>query len=374
MDLNNEWEMFNENPEMELDYKSEHDSLSVSLYPGSHDKIGSEIHQVLCSPLYISTKTKIAYFKISEILKIQELFWNIPIISYHEPKEGILKKQIKITTMNENELKTIKTKLQDVQVKQVHVISDTIYNANKDKKHIQKISVGISKKDITCIRMKQKSVFYNCFALVVRVFDKTDKEYKEVHVKVFNTGKMEIPGIQNHDTLMCAIKMVFQTITNIMQKNIGYHPKTIDKLLHIETVLINANFNCGFYVKRESMYNLLRHDYNIVSLYDPCSYPGIQSKFYYNNNKSIQDGQCKCLEKCNKKSGECTEISFMIFRTGSALIVGHCSEAVIFCIYEFLKNVFKKNYSLLHDGVVDVDAKKKKTRKLKRNIVVVSSE
>ena len=47
MDLNNEWEMFNENPEMELDYKSEHDSLSVSLYPGSHDNIGSEIHQVL---------------------------------------------------------------------------------------------------------------------------------------------------------------------------------------------------------------------------------------------------------------------------------------------------------------------------------------
>lgn len=368
MDLNNEWELFMENPEMELhtNTSSQHQNIE------NNGSIVSHKTEVKCSPLFISTKTKIAHFPMNGLLNIHDLFWKIPIISYHEPKEGIIKKQIKITTLHDTELNKIKERLETIDVKQVHVISDTIYNANKDKKHVQKISVGISKKDITCFRMKQKSVFYNCFALVVRVFDKEDDTFKEVHIKVFNTGKMEIPGIQNDRLLIYSIKMVFQTITDILGTHIGYNPQTIETDLKIEIVLINANFNCGFYMKREKMYSLLRNDYNIISLYDPCSYPGIQSKFYYNSNKKIQNGKCECIEKCSKKHGSCLEISFMIFRTGSALIVGHCTEKVIFCIYEFLKNIFTKHYALLHDGVIENTTKEKKTRKLKRTVLMTS--
>lgn len=367
MDLNNEWELFMENPEMDLD-------TSVS---DKHNQQNKEYNQTIpvdiqCSPLFISTKTKIAHFPMNGLLNIQDMFWKIPVIGYHEPKEGIIKKQIKITTLHETELDKIKDKLDEINVKQVHIISDTIYNASKDKKHVQKISVGISKKDITCFRMKQKSVFYNCVALVVRVFDKENDTFKEVHMKVFNTGKMEIPGIQNDQLLIYTIKMVFQTITDIIGTNIGYNPLTIEKDLNIEIVLINANFNCGFYMKREKMYNLLRNDYNIISLYDPCSYPGIQSKFYYNTNKKVQNGKCECMEKCGKKNGSCLEISFMIFRTGSALIVGHCTEHVIFCIYEFLKTIFKTHYSLLHDGNIGNIIKDKKIRKLKRTVLMTS--
>ena len=63
----------------------------------------------------------------------------------------------------------------------------------------------------------------------------------------------------------------------------------------------------------------------MISMFDPCSYPGIQTKFYYNHNKVIQDGICKCEQKCSKSgsgkgAGQCIEISFMIFRTGSILL------------------------------------------------------
>lgn len=367
MELNNEWELFMENPEMELvtDTSPKHTTENTN-------STLSQKVDIQCSPLYISTKTKIAHFPMNGLLNIKDIFWKLPVTSYHEPKEGIIKKQIKITTLHETELNRIKEQLKEIDVKQVHVISDTIYNASKDKKHVQKISVGISKKDITCFRMKQKSVFYNCVALVVRVFDNDDNTFKEVHVKVFNTGKMEIPGIQNDRLLIYTIKIVFQTITDILGTYIGYNPQTIETDLNIEIVLINANFNCGFYMKREKMYNLLRNDYNIISLYDPCSYPGIQSKFYYNTNKKIQNGKCECMEKCGKKYGPCMEISFMIFRTGSALIVGHCTENVIFCIYEFLKNIFKKHYALLHDGYIGTTIKEKKIRKLKRTVLLTS--
>ena len=38
------------------------------------------------------------------------------------------------------------------------------------------------------------------------------------------------------------------------------------------------------------------------------------------------------------------EVSFMIFRTGSVLIVGKCDENVLMLIYEFLKVILNNEY------------------------------
>ena len=38
-----------------------------------------------------------------------------------------------------------------------------------------------------------------------------------------------------------------------------------------ETVLINSNFTCGYFVNREKLYNRLKFHYKINSAYDPCS-------------------------------------------------------------------------------------------------------
>ena len=40
----------------------------------------------------------------------------------------------------------------------------------------------------------------------------------------------------------------------------------------IENVLINSNFNCGYFIDRTKLYNVLKYDYKIHSLYDPKSY------------------------------------------------------------------------------------------------------
>ena len=58
------------------------------------------------------------------------------------------------------------------------------------------------------------------------------------------------------------------------------------------------------------------------------------------------DGVCYCSKKCNKKGrgkgdNQCMELSFMIFRTGSVLIVGHCHRI---CPYEEYI-IFIKKYS-----------------------------
>jgi hypothetical protein len=194
-------------------------------------------------------------------------------------------------------------------------------------KDIRKITIGISKKDIMSYRSKKKQAFYNCFVMIIRL--KVAEEFKEFHIKVFNTGKLEIPGVQND----AMFELVLTTIISILQP---HSPTQLSYNKTSDTVLINSNFNCGFFIDREALYDILKYKYNIQAIYDPCSYPGIQCKFYYNKDIGVHTG--KQISTENKaKHTNIVEVSFMIFRTGSVLIVGMCEEDVLFEIYEFLK-------------------------------------
>ena len=48
-----------------------------------------------CEELYISTQTKI-YFLNKFDINVNEIFWNIPIIPYTTPQNGVIKKQIRL--------------------------------------------------------------------------------------------------------------------------------------------------------------------------------------------------------------------------------------------------------------------------------------
>jgi len=125
---------------------------------------------------------------------------------------------------------------------------------------------------------------------------------------------------------------------------------------------------------------LLKYKYHIHAIYDPCSYPGIQCKFYFNNESSEQTGiqdVSKVLHAKGKISNKdakaakdmsVTTVSFMIFRTGSVLIVGMCEEYVLDVIYDFLTNLLKTEFgkicqSVFDEGHVILKDKKKKIRK-----------
>jgi hypothetical protein len=74
--------------------------------------------------------------------------------------------------------------------------------------------------------------------------------FKEFHIKVFNTGKLEIPGIQNETIYKMILNGVIETLQPYVDHELSYKQGTD------ETVLINSNFNCGFFIDREAL-----HDY-----------------------------------------------------------------------------------------------------------------
>ena len=316
------------------------------------------------SAIYISTKTKIAYLNMHIVLK--DVFWSIPVIPYARPCNGVVKKQMKFNSSTVEELDFIQSKLTYETYFEEHVITNINNPTGRIKfKDIRKISIGISKKDIMSYRCKKKSAFYNCFVLIVRM--KIADLFKEFHVKVFNTGKLEIPGVQNETTFQLLLTEVIKIMQPFIEDKLSYKEDSE------ETVLINSNFNCGFYINREELYDILKMKYNIQSIYDPCSYPGIQCKFYYNPDVGIQGGS-QISEENKSLYKNITEVSFMIFRTGSVLIVGKCDENVLMIIYEFLKVVLNNEYKNISqknvEHVVGNLKDNKKTKIRKKNIIV----
>lgn len=318
------------------------------------------------TPIYISTQTKICY--LNQNINLQEIFWDIPIIKYQTPKEGVIKKQIKINCETKKESESLNNKIK--QTKMI-IINNIKYVDNPTAKlikykDIRKINVGVSKKDLISYRNKIKSAFYNCFVVIMRI--KYNNEFKEIHIKVFNTGKLEIPGIQNDKMLTLALDNLMEILGPLIP-NLSYNKQNID------TVLINSNFTCNYFINREKLSHVLKYNYKMHVNYDPCSYPGIQVKFYYNITKQIQDGVCTCDTKCNKKNNKnnnnCLEISFMVFRTGSVLIVGHCDVNILHIVYDFLIKILKEEYKEINIGNQEDKIKKKKKMKTKKKTIIM---
>jgi TATA-box binding protein (TBP) (component of TFIID and TFIIIB) len=335
IDIDSAWSTFCEDGNIDNNYLNDLKELSEKDIPKATE-------------IYISTKTKIAY--LNNPIDLNTLFWKIDVIPYHKLEEGVVKKQMKFNFSDEESVQEMSKKLKNEKNVDEHIISRIINPNGRIKfRDIRKISIGLSQKDITSYRSKKRSAFYNCFVLLLRI--NQNEIYKEIHVKVFNTGKLEIPGIRDDSTLITTLDI----LVNILRKYSDDESINYD-LSKSETVLINSNFNCGFYLNRDKLLDILKYKYKIDCVFDACQYPGIQCKYNYVNNSVTY------------------KLSFMIFRTGSILIVGKCEEDVLFKVYNYIKQILDDEY--LDINVINTDTVKSTSKlpnkKSKKRIIYVS--
>ena len=242
----------------------------------------------ICDPISISTKTKIIYFNV--LIDLFLRFWDFPMIQYDDHAEGIIKKQIKLNFTTREEVE----KFNEYVAKDPYIKANDIITLNK------------------------------------------------IHIKMFNTGKIEIPGIQNEEMVDIAV----EKIKMLLQPHYEFEVKEL--IEKRENILINSNFTCNYYINREELFKILKTKYHVKCSYDPCSYPGIQCKYKLSHG----------------------DISYMIFRTGSVLIVGKCdSDDELFTIYEFIKNIFYSEFMNIYEENNEIKQIKNK-KKIRKTLYV----
>ena len=274
--INDDWEMFMENGYCKEITDSEKEVVNIPK----------------CSDIYVSTKTKIVY--LNRDIDLNSLFWKLDILPYNSYEDGIIKKQIKLNSKCKEDVEEIEKNLMKYSYSNSYIINSISNPDGRVKfKDIRKVSIGLSKKDFMNQRKGQKGAFYNCFVIILRV--NIDFVYNEYHIKVFNTGKLELPGIKNDNELETILLKLLEIINGHIEDKVSILDKT-------DTVLINSNFDCGYFLDRNKLFNILKSKYNIQSVYDPCSYPGIQCKLFFNKLNIISS-------ESNKYDGK---VSFMI--------------------------------------------------------------
>ena len=361
MSIDDEWNSFIDGGDINADYVDTYQTHQLGL------------NAPVCEELYISTKTKVLF--LNQPIDISDVFWNLPIIDYGTPSNGIVKKQMKIVCNSEDEYSDYRKKTENIKYFTENIIKQ-INNPTARRikyKDERKITIGMSKKDIMNCRGKVKNAFYNCFAIIIRF--KFEGAFREIHIKVFNTGKLEIPGILNTEILTVVKQMLLDCLCPYI-KIPAFYVDTEKE----DNVLINSNFNCGYYINRDKLYSILRgNKYRIETAYDPCSYPGVKCKFYFNTELGFDttkqlgqpvkaDRTMKMHELCDAK--QYIEISFMVFRTGSCLIVGNCTEKILYYVFEFIKKILHDEFHEINVENDSAAVREKKTKLRKRQITM----
>ena len=385
--------------------------------------------------LSVSTKTKILF--LTRPVDIYRVFWNIPVIQYWVAHPGVVKKQMKVVSKTVRDLAEYHSRLSGIEFYTENILKQI---DNPEARSIQfkderKITIGISRRDIMNANSRVKNAFYNCFAMVIRIpardaslcqeafGDKpraqfpgvADDMFREVHIKVFNTGKIEIPGVVSNEVFELVKIAVLGVLRPVMDTDfpdqVPPSQDHLDRSLRaicesaregatqssgeagaclrfLETtresnVLINSNFNCGYFVNRDALHSILRSDkYQIEASYDPCSYPGVKCKFYFNHEVGfdpvLQNGRVAKTDRAMRVRDlgcaiKYTEVSFMIFRTGSGLIVGNCTDAILAFIFDFIKTLLATEKAAIWVAS-EKNTRKPTVAKVRRRLVHMSRD
>ena len=324
--MDDEWEEFVKLPSTD-NYK-----LTTTNTPNHPtQKISGDVPE--STALYISTQSRITYLTNPVPLKI---FWDIDVMPYHTYSVCVIKKEMRCDSFSKEEYSELNDHIRNNTSQTPYIVQHVLKHIDKPTsfKDERKVVVGLTNNDITSHKPNKKNAFRNCFILIVRDI-LNDGTCKNIHIKVFNTGKVEIPGVKNEQYY----NSVLVLLINILQPFFDY-PITYTSSTPI-TVLSNSNFNCKFFIDRDKMLKLLKEKYKLHPRYDPCcSYPGVITSVYYNtiNNDAI------VINLPDKIPDHIGKASFTIFRTGSVLISGKCTEKTLHVIYRFIVDILKTEY------------------------------
>ena len=360
--------------------------------------------------LHFSTRTQ--SMRVNCPLDIEHLFWNLPVIDYWKPEEGIVKKEMKqiVESKEDYELyEQRKARLfeDNPQILFREKVSKHIDNPHARKKKfkdVRKVSIGIIKRDIINSKKRDKNAFSNCFVIYLRFFH--DGAFCENHVKVFNTGEMEIPGVHDYEVLETKIQSLLRrfftplihsspvkpaliTENSNISLNINLEPQIPKEIKfemnsHLESknVLINSDFNCGFYVDRKKVCQVVKGEKYGLDAFIVGDYPGVKCKFYFKNHLPFdyekQNGKLDREDhvlsmKALSKSPKYTIVTFTLFRTGTCLISGSCSEKMIWFVFHFVCKLLREEYLVIRSCYED-PVVKNKNHKLRKRIIKISKD
>lgn len=204
--------------------------------------------------------------------------------------------------------------------------------------------VGSSTRDVLTKRKVTEKTFFNQATLVIR---KTlvGRGWKEVNVKLFANGGVQMTGVPTPEFSQESIKYVIDQIKAKLPE-IFVSPDAAG-MTKFKIQLINSDYSINRHIYQEKLHKVLSNVYNLFSSHESTIYQGVNTKYYYNKKGSVlRPGICECKAACNGQGngdgdGECKRITISPFSSGKIIITGARDMDQINEAYEFFNDILK---------------------------------
>ena len=200
--------------------------------------------------------------------------------------------------------------------------------------------------------------FDNQVTLVYRVMLK--ETLCMLNTKIFKNGNVQMTRIRNIDQGREMIERIVEIIRNLYDTNQNCI-SDIEKLScsNYKLRLINSDFRINYDIRREQLYKMLIEKYQMNCSFEPCIYPAVKIKYYFNDDNSCRkDGICYCSKKCmiGKSSGcgdnQCKKVTIAVFQSGCIIITGGQSIAQVDEAYDFITRILADNIDVIKKKMV----------------------
>lgn len=260
--------------------------------------------QVQFTPLRISTN--VATGNVGSVLFLDKLFGQLPhlLIPFGYPAEGILKME------------------------------------HKDR------VIGASARDLLTKKKAAKKTFFNQSTLVLRKrrLDRPD-EMKEVNIKLFANGGIQMTGITGLDFAQVALEWLLNQIKTLPEP-VSQSPLFI-KVLKIQ--LINSDYHVNANIHRDNLHRIVSQRYGLFSSLEKLIHQGVNIKYYYNKASTTgAPGICHCEKPCQGQGegdalGSCKKITLLAFQTGDIIVTGARHRDQLDEAYAFMNELLKRH-------------------------------
>lgn len=208
--------------------------------------------------------------------------------------------------------------------------------------------IGHSARDMLTKRRVSVKTFFNQGTLVIRKLrggaGNDANDFKEVNVKLFANGGFQMTGVTSEEFSHVVLNFILEKFA-AMPEPISNTPLSIKKFA---IQLLNSDYKMNALLKRAELHRILCQDYRLSSTLETTIYQGVNTKYYYNEASTTNNGICMCPRFCNgqgdgTKIGECKKITIAAFQTGSIIITGARNKKQLDEAYIFMNNILQKH-------------------------------
>lgn len=207
--------------------------------------------------------------------------------------------------------------------------------------------IGFASRDAFSKRGVSDKTFFNQSTIVVRkAINKEQTQFKEVNVKLFGNGGIQMTGIPAEEFAKETLTWLLNELYSVKANTpiFGTNP-TLEKF---KVQLINSDYQVACPINRTALHTILSRTYGLFSTFESTIYQGVNTKYYFNDKHPDPDrpGICLCSKRCRGQGsgsgpGECKRITMSVFQTGKIIITGGRYMYQLEEAYHFLNKVLQ---------------------------------